>query len=453
MKITSNITEWMYSNLDLIEECKEKGLKPIILIGGASSSGKSYSSKMLKNFLTEKGFKTIIISTDNYNKGLAENIFDIVNKKYYNKRIKNRPQITNEIKKIILNCDFDNKFDKYNLSLIKNACVNLINYNIDDFTSKLEYEFKHINFDKKEIYNLEEAASDITALIGNKRIIEKKYSKMVSERIEQSNILDGKNFDIIMVEGIYALADEIIKNINTENVIKNFIDCKNKNLFLRRMIRDNNITNCSKGFILKNYLDYVAPEYFETVLQTKQKADIIFKNDMTFEELREGYVDIQNKYKITTDQLNAFLLRSKIIKKLTIIDTYFGERGDANVLRLREEKTPLTNLTMKSLIYKGNPKLRKDKSIIRPNFVLATEKDLYAVFKNRSELIAALKTARISIFKMIQKKRWLLNYKGKEIKVDFVNNDIIMEVDEELEKDLDPIIKVQKIQAQRFYEL
>ena len=228
MKITSNFTEWLYSNLDLIEECREKGLKPIILIGGASSSGKSYTSKMLKNFLSDKGLRTIIISTDNYNKGLAENVFDIVNKKYYGGSIKNRPQITNEIKKIIINCDFDSKFDKDNLAIIKNTCRNLLAVDIDEFTKKLQYEFKHINFDKKDIYDLKEAAGDITALISNKRIIEKKYSKMISERIEQSNILDGKYFDIIMVEGIYALADEIVKNINTDNVIKNFIEKNDK---------------------------------------------------------------------------------------------------------------------------------------------------------------------------------------------------------------------------------
>ena len=115
MKIIDNMTEWLYSNLDLVEECKEKKLKPVILIGGASSSGKSYTSKSLQNFLAEHGYKSIIISTDNYNKGLAENIFDIVNKKYYNNAIKNRPQITNEIKKVIINTDFDAKFDNFNL--------------------------------------------------------------------------------------------------------------------------------------------------------------------------------------------------------------------------------------------------------------------------------------------------------------------------------------------------
>ncbi len=85
--------------------------------------------------------------------------------------------------------------------------------------------------------------------------------------------------------------------------------------------------------------------------------------------------------------------------------------------------------------------------------MLATTKDLYEVFTSKEQLVDELKIARINVFKTIQKKRWLLNYKNKEIKIDFIGNDIIMEIDEELEKNLDMKIKSQKIQAQKFYEL
>lgn len=453
MKIINNLTEWLYSNLDLVEECKEKKLKPVILIGGASSSGKSYTSKSLQNFLAEHGYKSIIISTDNYNKGLAENIFDIVNKKYYNNAIKNRPQITNEIKKVIINTDFDTKFDNFNLQQIKSSCRDLIHFDINKFVERLKYEFDHINFDDKNIYNLEEAAQDITALISNKKIIEKKYSRMISERMEQSNIIDGRNYDLIIIEGIYALTDEITKNINAENLIKNFVDCNSKNLFLRRMIRDSAITNCSKSFILKNYLEFVMPEYIKTVLPTKQCADIVLKNDMTFEELREGEVDIQNKYRLTIEQLNKLLINSKIIKKLTQIDTYFGSKEDDNILRLREEKSGLNYLTMKSLVYKGKPKMRKDKSIIRPNFILADSNDLKNVFANKQDLITQFKKAGITPIKVVEKKRWFLKYKGKEINVDFVNDNIIMELDSEIEKEIDITLKSKKFEAQNYFEL
>ena len=453
MKIIDNMTEWLYSNLDLVEECKEKKLKPVILIGGASSSGKSYTSKSLQNFLAEHGYKSIIISTDNYNKGLAENIFDIVNKKYYNNAIKNRPQITNEIKKVIINTDFDAKFDNFNLQQIKNTCRDLLHFDINKFVEKLKYEFNHINFDNKNIYDLQEVAQDITALISNKKIIEKKYSRMISERMEQSNIIDGKNYDVIIIEGIYALTDEITKNINEENLIKNFVDCNNKNLFLRRMIRDSAITNCSKSFILKNYLEFVMPEYIKTVLPSKQCADIVLKNNMTFEELREGQVDIQNKYRLTISQLKDLLINSKITKKLTQIDIYFGSKEDDNILRLREEKSGINYLTMKSLVYKGKPKMRKDKSIIRPKFVLADENDLKNVFNSKEDLINQFKKAGITPIKVVEKKRWFLKYKGKEINIDFVNDNIIMELDSKIEKEIDNNLKTKKFEAQNYFEL
>ena len=195
------------------------------------------------------------------------------------------------------------------------------------------------------------------------------------------------------------------------------------------------------------------PEYLKTVLPTKQSADIVLKNNMTFEELREGEVDIQNKYRLTLPQLNKLLTSSKIVKKLTQIDTYFGSKLDDNILRLREEKSGLNYLAMKSLVYKGKPKLRKDKSIIRPNFVLAEESDLKNVFKDKNDLLNQFKSAGILPIKVIKKKRWFLKYMGKEIKVDFVNDNIIMELDSETEKEIDIDIKNKKFEAQNYFEL
>lgn len=433
MKITSDITEWLYSNLDLIEECKEKKLKPIILIGGASSSGKSYTSKLLKNFLQEKGYKPIVLSTDNYNKGIAENIFDIVNKKYYGNNLKNKKQVVKEIKKIIITSDFELKFCKNNLKQIKNKCKNMLDINLENFAKHLQYEFEHINFDSKSIYNLTEVADDISRLVNNQQITEKKYSKMISERIEQDNISDGKNFDIVLVEGIYALTKNITKHFEGGNIIKNFVDCNDKNLFLRRMIRDSSITNCPKGFILKNYLDYVAPEYYGNVLKTKINADIVLNNNMTFEELRKGKIDIQNKYQISLKEFNQLLKQSTSHKKMFVIDTYFGKPDDQNVLRLRETKLKNSEYKMESLIYKGKPKVRKDNSLIRPNFELANQKELCDTFESKNELVKKLSDAKIKVFKTVKKLRWILDYKNSKIKVDILPNKIILETSEKLE--------------------
>ena len=89
MKMTNDMMEWLYSNLDLIEECKENNLKPVILVAGASSSGKSYMSNILSNFLKERNYRIATISTDDYNSGLAKDMFTLVNKKYYHNSLKN----------------------------------------------------------------------------------------------------------------------------------------------------------------------------------------------------------------------------------------------------------------------------------------------------------------------------------------------------------------------------
>ena len=431
MKKTDNLNEWLYSNLDLIEECREQNLKPVVLIGGASSSGKSFTSKMLKNFLADYGLNTIVISTDNYNKGIAENIFDIVNEKYYKNNIKNKEQIVNQIRNTIIDSDFGSKFDDVNLQLIKINCAEFLNVDADIFVSHLRYEFENINFDKKNIYNLSEVANDLNHLINNKTVSEKNYSKVISERVNKKNLLDGKKADVIIVEGIYALTDDIVKNLNQENLIKNFVDCNNKNLFLRRIIRDSQTTNCSKAFILKNYLQFVVPEYLNTILPTKENADLVLNNNMTFEELRQGEIDFQQKFELTLKQFKNILLQSKLIKKTTLIDTFFGNKDDDYILRLREEKNK-NGIKMTSLVYKGKRKLRKDKSLIRPNFTILNKEDLNNVFDNKQQLIEEFKKAGITVSKKTIKNRLFLNYKNKIIKIDFENGKIIMEIDKKI---------------------
>lgn len=70
---------------------------------------------------------------------------------------------------------------------------------------------------------------------------------------------------MVIVEGIYALDNNLLSKLNKNCVIKNFVDCNDFYLFLRRMIRDIAITDCKKAFIFKNYIDYVAPAYKKNI--------------------------------------------------------------------------------------------------------------------------------------------------------------------------------------------
>ena len=452
MKELFNINEWLFANLDLIEECKEKKIKPIVFIAGASSSGKSFLSKQLKLFLSNRNYKSIIISTDNYNNGLAKNIVSIVDKKYFNGDIKNKTEIISKIKEIIENEDFDKKFCKENLIKIKNECSNLINVDAHTFLTKLAYEFENINFDNKKIYNLKELVKDLLYLASDKSIVEKQYSKLTSERVATNKQICGKDVDVIIVEGIYALDSIITDNVPVINQITNFVNCNNKHLFLRRIIRDSQITNCSTNFIIKNYIKFVSPEYQNSVLPTKDKAMIVLKNDMSFDELRQGKLSTQARYKISSDTLKKLLAKSTLIKKVYQEDIYFGKKDDQDILRLRLQGSNKNNATLKSLIYKGQQKTRKDKNLIRPMQVLCEQKDLLAMFKNKQEVLNAFSSIEILPYQTLCKERMYIKFKESVIKVDFYdNNCVYIELDEKYFKllndkhlkQVDPISQMQ----------
>lgn len=59
-----HLDKWGYANLDLGEEIIESGQKALILIAGASSSGKSYGAAYLHQMLSRFGHRSCIISLD-----------------------------------------------------------------------------------------------------------------------------------------------------------------------------------------------------------------------------------------------------------------------------------------------------------------------------------------------------------------------------------------------------
>ena len=54
-----------------IEQQIKQNNKKIVLVAGASSSGKSYSSQVLCDYLCQNGIKARVYSADNYYKGVS----------------------------------------------------------------------------------------------------------------------------------------------------------------------------------------------------------------------------------------------------------------------------------------------------------------------------------------------------------------------------------------------
>ena len=297
------------------------------------------------------------------------------------------------------------------------------------FLKRLVLEFKNIDFDQKEIYDLDELSKDLLSLLNNEKMALKSYSKKISERNEQQIYIDGKDIDVVIVEGIYALDNNLSSKLNKNCVIKNFVDCNDFYLFLRRMIRDIAITDCKKAFIFKNYIDYVAPAYKKNILPTKQSADFVFENNMTFDELRQGEMETQTKYQIDSKVLKKLLTSCKVIEKCFQKDTYIGG-ANGQLIRLRENSYDGTNFQLFSLIYKGETKIRRDKKLIRPKQQLLGESDFDELGLTKSQILNKFNKLGLNIMKTRTKERFIVQYNNDKLKIDFIMNKIYLEGDD-----------------------
>ncbi len=431
MEKLKSASRWKYFNVDRTEEILEHSKKAVILLAGASSSGKSFSAKLLQETLEEQGYKSVVLSTDSYNKGISGIICDKVNQKFFKGKLENIEKIKEIVKKCIYNTDFSEKFNKNDLINIKNGIKGLIDKNdIPLFLRSLKSEFDIINFDEPSVYDLKKVARDINKLVANETIKEKKYSKVVSEQLPRDTVIDGSKIDVVIVEGIYALEDELLDNIDQNITVKNFIESDAKSLFLRRVIRDAKTTSADNCFTIGLYFKYIVPSYINGILPNKVKADCIFKNDMTFSELHSGDVyETKQKYRVKNAQtLKDLLSVAKVVSKEKQRDIYFcGKDEDVsgeNLLRLRTIFDPDKNQYVPtSLVHKGAIKSRKDNKITRPINLLIKEGDFFKIFTSEQDFVDNMKFAQFDIERITKKTRTRIKLGELELTIDDIEGE------------------------------
>lgn len=418
-----HIDKWGFANVDFGEEILEKNQKALILIAGASSSGKSYGAVFLKQMLEKMGHKACIISLDQYNGGLSRIIPNKVNLNYFNSSIKDMGRIYCKIKPIIENVDFSSKYDEIRLSLIKDALKDDFNESdLDKFITGLGIEWSKLNFDEPSVYDLKEASRDIKDLLKGKTIEEKLYSKVVSERIKSNSIINGNECSFIIVEGIYALNDELLDELKGIEIVKNFIDGNPKSLFLRRLIRDMGSTSASTSFTAKLYFSSIMDSYRQTILPSRSKADLVLDNDMSFAELRSGNLYLsKNLYPVNSKEgLKRLEDNSLVVERSFQKDFYIvcenEKQEENNILRFRETSFD-EGKTYKpaSLVHKGAPKWRKDNKIIRPVNVLLDENCIQDVWKDEESCLYDFLTNGFMINRIEIKIKTRIIYKGYNI--------------------------------------
>jgi len=450
-----HLEKWANANIDLVEEVLEKNKKAVVVLAGASSSGKSYCARVLKQALEYSGHKALVISLDNYNVGLSGIIPNKVNVNYFDGKINNIKQIIARIKDIIYNVDFTKKYSDEVLINIKDNIKDLLSKeDLDKFIDALSKEWAMLNFDEPTVYDMEEASKDIKVLLSGGNINSKTYSKVVSERVPSNEIISGSDYDVYIVEGIYALTHYFLDGLKDIDAIKNFIDGNPKSLYLRRIIRDAKATSASSAFTTKNYFKYIIPSYHEYILPSSKNADIIFNNDMTFSEMRCGDLfDERLELKTNSKEVFDYLLNnSKLIDKAYQRDTYLVVDGEDaknnNILRLRmksfdEGKTYVPF----SLVHKGAIKVRKDSRVIRPVNLLIKEDDFKKIWNNYIQCIDDFYRAGFKVGKINHRVRYDIIYKGQKLKIsniensrycivfdDLINEEVVSEINEMINK-------------------
>lgn len=425
-----HLDKWAFANLDLVEEALESNKKPAVLISGASSSGKSYSAAFLEKFLAKNGHRAITISLDQYNVGLSHIIPNKVRDNYFDGHIEHLSEIEEIIKKIIYDVPFDKKYDQNVLKDIRKAVESYFSKeDLDKFINALYAEWKVLNFDEPTVYDLQEAAEDVKILLSGGSIQTKKYSKVVSERVPSDETVSGNDYDVILIEGIYALDPTLVDALRDVYTIKDFIDGNPKSLFLRRIIRDAMTTSADNVFTISIYFQYIVKSYYESIYPCRMNADVILNNDMTFTEMKSGnlYTTKQELHTYSKEKFDKILSQCQILDEIYQKDVYFScedeKNKNDNILRFRLISEDGKHYTPSSLVHKGIPKVRRDDKIIRPINVLLNEKQLIKVWDNENDCLDDFLRAGFRIGPVRFKKKILVIYHNRRLTLREVKDD------------------------------
>lgn len=415
-----HLDKWEYMNLDLVEEALEKHGKCCVFIGGASSSGKSFCAKNLRRILEDTGRKAVVISTDSYNKGITKIITDKVEKKDFAGLLPLKDVILKIATPILIDTAFEKKFSPECCARIGEALKGHVPQAIiKKYLECAEREIKSLNFDEPDVYDLDNVAEDLKNLLAGKQVSRKKYSKVISEQVEPTEFIDGSEYSVFIVEGLYVLSNHLLRQLNRNAIVTNFVEGSPKSLFLRRIIRDAKVTSSPTYFTIQMYFSNIVKSYNETILPSSKNADIIFKNDMSFSELREGNLyKTKEKVLVTNPGFIASIFHDS--EELSCVyqkDLYLkgaDEPSDFNnLLRLREISSDEGKTYVpSSLVHKGAPKTRKDGLEIRPINILLREGEFSKAFSSEKDFLKKMKDAGFSIDRVVVKQKRKISYKG-----------------------------------------
>ncbi len=360
-----------------ISKTKENGELVIVCIAGGSSSGKTSS---VLNKLTERlGEDALVISMDNYYKGRTF--------------IKGLEKDAADVKPAV------------------------------DFIDTEMAE----NWDQPQALDLKLLAHHLNELKRGKRIESPKYEMNGSYRSNESIPIDPSGKKIIIIEGLFALNDQIVKFVNPDYKIYVGSATEEDDVhgrIIRRLMRDPQRTGLGEKDIFKYWVDVIEPMHRKYIAPTKEVADIIINNEYNPETEARGAtkLEVQTKYSLAESELQDLLNKleksgAKIRDSFSQVDEYLVVPGHDpknvdELLRLRREEDRYF------ITYKGPAEKEIEKFRVKPkiDFELTPNISQEEVLKLRE----VLQNFGYRPLEIITKQRKVYEVNGIEIAIDDV---------------------------------
>ncbi len=398
--------------------------KKLILIAGASSSGKSYNSEILAKHLS-KNNRVLLISADNYYKGVAKIAVEkACQKESFDKYKKISDKLSDILKEISLNYPLQDKLTGNQIVLFKNAISQYINSDEQEgFIKEVKFQLENMNFDEPFAIDFDLLANQIKAILNKENVNLPQYSFHSSE-IDKFNKIDGSEYDILIVEGLYALREELLSQLQNLPYTTSAINCDPATLLSRRLHRDilEKRSKLSQEMILMSFLDIIMPAYGEYILPTIEKAKYILNTTLTENEVKNKSTTMQVKFESDNNIHNALKSLGATKSKTMIQKDYFlvdKNKNHNHSISLRETDGVISSLTFK---FNESTYSRQTESYDLQSFSLKC--------RQTENMLSSFNIAGFSVSDTITKTRTLYILNGKEIKIDEVEGlGIFIEMD------------------------
>lgn len=403
----------------IFNELKHNKKKKIILLAGASCSGKSFNAIRLAKQLGCFGKKVAILQSDNYHRSfslittenaLTKNSFPDIVKQLY-------PQIV----KAVYSCTFNLKTpDKFSNTVIKKLEVELSKLMPKPLATNVLEALKreHIcqNIDEPTAIDYKKLADDINCLIDfpSKEIYYPQYMfEFAESSYNADNKLKGEDFDCIIVEGMYVLRPELLRFLDEKIIIKAAVNCEVPTMLTRLLNRKAG----SQEQIIASFISKTMPAYFRFIHPTLLQASCILNS--TPEVDVDNMKKWQEKFMVDKATIDTIIEKNsiKLLSKTSQIDfllEYVNPKLNEHIdITLRRENNVLSKLTMKSKTVEKKTEI--------DNY---SEFDIMSILndntKNVNFLIKTFSSVRYVPTILIRKERKIYEYNNTKFKLDFV---------------------------------